>query len=126
MSSSGLGSYDQLASVDTSEMEQLQLSFNAHFDGLQGIHGHAATPNSFHVPKFANVERLKIKSEPNTSKAFIDTSKSLSQDISYGWPSVKKEKYEDVQSQQRLSSMWPRYPGTQNYSLADCHVESLR
>lgn len=121
MTSAGLGNYDQLTNVDASDMEQLQLSFNAHFEGVQNNHGHSVSTNSY-MSKFPNIERIrsKIESEPVYSETLSGGT------TQYSWSSMKRLKEEDVQSQQRIPSMWPRYPGATDYPLLDYHTENLR
>ena len=122
MTSAGLGNYDQLASVDTTDMEQLQLSLTAHFEGVQGNHGHPVATNSY-VSKFTNtIERIKTKIDPETVY-----NESLSADPPpFGWSTMKRMKDEDVQLQQRFPPIWSRYPGAPDYPLLDYHGESLR
>lgn len=96
-------------------MEQLQLSFNTHFDGLQGIHSHMMQSNILHVPKFACAERSRIKGEPDTSRNLLDS-----------WSPIKKEKHDEIPSQQHLTQAWSKYPGSHNYSLTGCPIENVR
>lgn len=111
-------------------MEQLQLSFNAHFDGLQGSNGHSVLNNSY-ISKCSNTDlKFKIKCDINTSTSksynspFLNVSRTNSDNI-YDW-TTKKDRNDDIQHHQRIPSMWPKYPGTHEYSLNDYHVENYR
>ncbi len=113
MSSTGFSGFDQLGSVDSTDMEQLQLSFSAQFDGIQSSNGHTLQNTSVakSEPKF----KMKNESASAASKSAGNV---------FGWP-TKKSKYEDDQHQ-RMTSMWSNLPGAPAYSLDDYQVESLR
>lgn len=110
MSSTGFSGYDHLPTVDSVEIEQLQLSLGAHFDGIQGSIGHVFASKTDLKSKIKNEPKPMIVSEI-TPKTESVVSEWLTEDSQY----------------QRVSSSWPKYPGTHNmYSLIEWRERNLK
>lgn len=102
MSSTGFSGYDHLPTVDSVEIEQLQLSLSAHLDGIQGSIGHVFASKTDPKSKMKNEQKSAINIFECTPKPQPVVSEWLTEDSQY----------------QRVSSSWPKYPGTHYmYSL---------
>lgn len=101
MSSTGFSGFDHLSTVDAVEIEQLQLSLSAHFDGNQGSIGHV----------FASKTDLKSKIKNEPKPTIVSEIPPKTQSVVSAW-STEDSHY------QRVSSSWPKYPGTHYINFA--------
>ncbi|KAK7592942.1 hypothetical protein V9T40_007694 [Parthenolecanium corni] len=91
MSSTGFSGYDHLPTVDSVEIEQLQLSLSAHLDGIQGSIGHVFASKTDPKSKMKNEQKSAINIFECTPKPQPVVSEWLTEDSQY----------------QRVSSSWP-------------------
>lgn len=134
MTSAGFGNYDQLAGVDSADIEQLQLNFDGNFDGFQASNGHVM-PNGSLIHKTTSLAKIadtKMKLRQDT----VPMQKSIYQSVADSfcdW-SARKERAEANATIKlpsldfrRTSAIWPKCPAAPvTYSLADGYLENLR
>ncbi|XP_065201402.1 uncharacterized protein LOC135832204 isoform X2 [Planococcus citri] len=136
MTSAGFGSYDQLASVDPADIEQLQLNFDANLDGFQGSNGHVM-PNGSFIQKNASITKVtdtKMKIRPDIVPTIQKSSiYQTAVDNFCDW-SARRERADGNApiklpslDFRRTSAVWPKCPAAPvTYSLADGYLENLR
>ncbi|KAL6963194.1 hypothetical protein U1Q18_051285 [Sarracenia purpurea var. burkii] len=129
-----IGNYDQLAGVDSADIEQLQLNFDGNFDGFQASNGHVM-PNGSLIHKTTSLAKIadtKMKLRQDT----VPMQKSIYQSVADSfcdW-SARKERAEANATIKlpsldfrRTSAIWPKCPAAPvTYSLADGYLENLR